>query len=153
MSNAFPYDRRLISVCGLLFAHSLRARGQDTAKSHSSKSNQVMNNMWTIQFLRVLRDERILQYTISIFAPNLCYFYLTFYPLQKKQKWKQALFSLWQVFCNLYHQDKSESHSNRLDFFNRLPFYMQVLFWAKQYMKRQHKIILFINVFCFIVPQ
>ena len=99
MSNAFPYDRRLISVCGLLFAHSLRARGQDTAKSHSSKSNQVMNNMWTIQFLRVF-NEGILQYAISIFAPELCYFYLTFYPLQKKTEMKTS--PLYDKFFVIY---------------------------------------------------
>merc|ERR1719422_2753913 len=78
-------EKQEVSECGLLFAHSLRARGQDTAKSHSSKSNQVMNNMWTIQFQRVF-NEGILQYSVPIVAPNLCYFFLTFYPLHKKQK-------------------------------------------------------------------
>jgi len=74
VSNAFPYDRRLISECGLLFAHSLRARGQDTAKSHSSK---VMNNMWTIQFLRVF-NEGILQvlylYLHQMYATSILLF-------------------------------------------------------------------------------
>jgi len=80
VSNAFPYDRRLISVCGLLFAHSLRARGQDTAKSHSSK---VMNNMWTIQFERVF-NEGILLISYLYLHQTYDTSILLFYFLQKK---------------------------------------------------------------------
>ena len=82
MSNAFPYDRRLISVCGLLFAHSLRARGQDTAKSHSSK---VMKNMWTIQFERVF-NEGILLISYLYLHQTYDTSILLFYFLQKNHQ-------------------------------------------------------------------
>ena len=84
-----------------------------------------MNNMWKIQFLRVF-DEGILQYTVPIFAPNLCYFFLTFYPLQKTEvntsPFYGKLFVIYIIKIN-----RKIILINRLDFFAGC-HYMQVLF-------------------------